>query len=284
MSKVAILINTCDKYSDIWNPFFRILEKTWPEAKSFDIYLNTETLAYNDPFFNVNVLNCVESPKKTAWGKRLLQCLDRIENNYVLFLLEDFFFENKVNHQEFLKSVDYLERFQKLSMIALTADSSEESKDFNYCQLHTNQALPEYVMKEKFGYFKINAGPALWRKEMLKKITFKNDTPWAWEAFGSKRSWFINGQFYARRCDVDLIFDYDIEHGGAVHRGKWVGSKVPELNTKYNLGIDLNLRGIEEEKDFNPFGESPKPMYKRICTIVSNRLNALFGIIYGVFR
>ncbi len=282
MKKYSILVNSCDAYFDTWNPFFRILEKTWPEASQVKIYLNTETCGYKDSFFDIEVLNCINESSKNKWGERLINALDRIDSDYILFLLEDFYFERNVCYHEIEKCIDYMDENSNVGVFSFS--SPQECEDIGYCKSNKSDKYPGFVIRKAKGYYKLNAGPSLWRKKTLRKWIFKNDTPWAWEAFGSKRSWFINGQFYARRCDVDLIFDYDIEHGGAVHRGKWVGSKVPELNTKYNLGIDLNLRGIEEEKDFNPFGESPKPMYKRICTIFSNRLNALFGIIYGVFR
>ena len=37
-NKFAILIVSCDKYSDLWDPFFKLFFKFWPDCP-FNIYL-----------------------------------------------------------------------------------------------------------------------------------------------------------------------------------------------------------------------------------------------------
>lgn len=37
----AVLVNSCDKYSETWIPFFTLLKKYWPDCE-YPIYLNTE--------------------------------------------------------------------------------------------------------------------------------------------------------------------------------------------------------------------------------------------------
>ncbi|HEM3582544.1 TPA: hypothetical protein U1B90_002248, partial [Streptococcus suis] len=76
MKDTVILINSCDAYSDVWEPFFKILEKTWPEISNYRIILNTETKQYQNQYFDVKVMNVL--PGKTPsipWGERLLDVL-----------------------------------------------------------------------------------------------------------------------------------------------------------------------------------------------------------------
>ena len=42
MTNLTIIVNTCDKYEDAWNPFFRLMEINWPESENYKIILNTE--------------------------------------------------------------------------------------------------------------------------------------------------------------------------------------------------------------------------------------------------
>ena len=37
-----VVILTCDSYSDIWEPFFKLKNKYWPDCK-YDTYLITES-------------------------------------------------------------------------------------------------------------------------------------------------------------------------------------------------------------------------------------------------
>ncbi len=40
-SEVTVLINSCDAYSDLWEPFFKLFSIYWPDCP-YEIVLNTE--------------------------------------------------------------------------------------------------------------------------------------------------------------------------------------------------------------------------------------------------
>lgn len=280
MNDFSILINSCDKYSDAWEPFFRILEKSWPEIVDYPIYLNTESKKYEDPVFNVTVLNCVDEDAKKKWGKRLLDALDRIDSEYVLFLLEDFFFEESINHSEVLKCVNYLKNEPNAVVISIIPQNECESEA--YCAEHELKEMPGYVLRKQKTDYKLSAGPSIWRKSLLKKWTLKNDTPWGWEFFGSKRTWFSKDKFYCRSKLASQIFVYDFLHGGAIHRGKWVGYKMRELMEKYGIEIDMSQREIEE--DYLKENRKPLPIYKRLTSILKNKVKLANSLVYGFFN
>lgn len=279
MSNFSILINSCDKYSDVWEPFFRILEKSWPEAKNYPIYLNTETKVYTDSFYNVVTLNCIDEEGLSKWGKRLRDVLDRIETDYVLFLLEDFFFEEPVNHEEVLKGIEYLDRDKNIVTISFIPQNECENEV--YCKLHEQKSMPGYILRKQKTNYKLSAGPSIWRKSLLKKWTLDSDTPWGWEFFGSKRTWFSKDSFYCRSAVASPVFVYDYMHGGAVHRGKWVGYKMRELMEKYGIEIDMSQRIIEE--DYLKENRKPLPIYKRLTSILTNKVKLANSLVYGFF-
>ena len=54
MDKIALLVNSCDKYEDLWAPFFTLLKKYWnPE---YPIVLNTESKDFNFEGLNINFM------------------------------------------------------------------------------------------------------------------------------------------------------------------------------------------------------------------------------------
>lgn len=281
MKKISILINSCDAYSDAWNPFFRILERTWPEAKDYDIYINTETIQYKDSFFDIKTLNCLDNSSKIPWGMRLIQALERIDSEYIIFLLEDFFFENKVPNEVVMKCVDFLETDPDIASICMT--SPMECSDEEYCKIHYNMNFPNLVIRKQRAYYKYDASPSIWRKSKLIKCTFLSDTPWSWEFFGNQRTWFTKDKFYGLISSAPRIFDYDIVHGGAIHRGKWVGYKMKELQEKYGIDIDMSKRGVVDDWMKEPSCITIPPAYTRLGSIIQNRVKAVFSILYGMF-
>ena len=62
-NKCTIVVSSCDKYEDLWEPFFSILKANWPEL-DYQIVLNTETKKYKYPgleikhFHYVRILKC----------------------------------------------------------------------------------------------------------------------------------------------------------------------------------------------------------------------------------
>lgn len=44
--QLAILVLSCDKYSDLWDDFFNLKDKFWPECP-YSCYLATDTKEYN---------------------------------------------------------------------------------------------------------------------------------------------------------------------------------------------------------------------------------------------
>ena len=275
--KYSILINTCDSYADIWPMFFHILKKTWGDEYP-NIYLNTETLKYVDPDIEIVSLNVKRQKKNIQWGERLLDCLDRIEEDYVLFLLEDFFFEGMINTAIISDTLEILEKNENIA--AFQYIPAAECYHGNY--IRDDMLLEYFAKREKYGQFKIIAGPTMWRKKDLVALTRDIDTPWEWEYFGSYRTWFYGKEFYCWTNKEYSIFDYDVVHGGAVHRGKWVGYKVRELAEKYDFALDFGKREVEEDWMKQEKSTSKVPIIRRIDSIIKNRFKIVENILMGI--
>ena len=275
MRSYSVLVNSCDAYSDIWPFFFHVLNKTWPGKKPC-VYLNTETKQYTDPNLEVKVLN---SPKTLHWGERLLNCLNKINEDYVLLLLEDFIFEEKIKIEYIEKALECLRKNSNIYAMQLVVAGECANRDY----------VPKYEMidgfsrRKKIGMFKIIAGPTLWRRDDLIRLTRGDDTPWDWEYFGSYRTIFYGKDCYCYYKKDSPIFDYDLVHGGAIHRGKWVGYKVRELERKYNFKVNYGQRKIVEDWLGDDKEKNIPVVYKRLPSVLRNQAKKVYNLLYGAY-
>ena len=87
MTKYSILINTCDKFEDCWNPFFKLFKLYWPDCSGI-IYLNTEYKDYSYPGLNIiPVKGCVKHQiphnKRATWSQCLKWALEEMDTDIV---------------------------------------------------------------------------------------------------------------------------------------------------------------------------------------------------------
>ena len=273
----AILINTCDAYKDAWGMFFYILKRTWT-GKLPAIYVNTESEECFIPDINVITLN--SNSKDSSWGQRLIESLQRIDSEYVLMMLEDFYYERPIRVDVINRCLEYMKEDKSILAFQLVPAGEVyfgKSKE-------TDDCYPGFYKRHNSGGFTFIAGPTLWRKEDLIRLTMKSDTPWGWEFFGSRRTLLYGRDVYCWYSWENPVFDYDIEHGGAIHRGKWVGYKMRELQEKYGFKIDFGNR--EEVEDWIKEGQSEliPPVCKRIPSIIYNRTRPVFDTMYGLIK
>lgn len=275
--KYAILVNSCDEYSDTWPMFTFLFKKMWPNEYP-KIYLNTETKDFYDSELDICCIHdCLESKNDHRWGFRLRKVLMQLEYKYILMMLDDFYYEKSIKVDEIDKCITYMEKNPNITAFQLVP----AGECHNMAELAPKGQFPGFVKRKKYGLFKIIAGPTLWRKDDLIRLTKNNDSPWEWEYFGSFRTWLFGSNFYCWTSLDNPIFMYDIDHGGAVHRGKWVGYKVRELANKFNFPINYGNREIEEDWMANAKMVEPIPVIKKFISIIRNRIKILVNIFFG---
>ena len=91
-NRVTLLVNSCDAYADLWQPFFTLLKRYFVPLPA-EILLNTETKDFT--FDGLN-LRCVHSTAPT-YGERMTDALREVKTEYTLLLLDDFFLRRPVD-------------------------------------------------------------------------------------------------------------------------------------------------------------------------------------------
>jgi hypothetical protein len=234
---LTIVVNTCDKYYDVLEIFFLAFHDNWQNCP-YPVIINSETNKYK---YNALVHNYISSNGNDDWGARLIATLNSINSEYVLMLYDDFILDSPINNNRINEALELLKNNKKSVVTYL---------------LNTSIPLKFSNSKENFIELKdrvenrLNSYPAIWRKENLIKYTAPGDTPWAWEAFGTYRTWGDGNIFYSLNPNKEDIFHYNHSKGGAIYRGKWVRTVVDHVSIKYPLEIDWNIRGFSSDINF----------------------------------
>ena len=238
-TKCAVLVTTCDDYSDAWDPFFRLFKIMWPDCQ-YPVYLNTETMDYDSCDICVNCLHpksLTNSKGKTiSWSDRLRQSLEKIDTDYILFFLEDFFLQSPVRSSVVEDCVQWM----------------DEDKNVVFIDFYRNKKENEIIYRNEFSLIKrdydwaINANCALWRKDFLLNI-LRDENPWEFEINATYRWRRTNYKIYTHRGEFAKVFDYQFEtvngEWSGIIKGKWL-SAVPELLNKYGIEVDYTKRGL----------------------------------------
>lgn len=231
---LTIVVNTCDAYHDVLDIFFHAFQDYWPDCL-YPVVINTESRVYNHP---ARVHHHSSSEEVDDWGARLRSTLQTVDSDYVLVLYDDFILNSHISNKRLLQALNLLQS-QAHSVVAYLIDTA--------LPLSSTETNDVFIPLKKNVDYQLNSAPAIWRKQALMDYTKIGDTPWAWEVFGSYRTWG-NGQiFYSLNPKQSDIYPYNHAKGGAIYRGKWVREVVEQFPPKYQLNIDWTQRGFTSE-------------------------------------
>jgi len=206
MCDLTILVNSCDKHSEAWPPFFELMKKMWPAAQ-YPLVLNTETKGFCYPGMEIKVINI---PKSKSWSDRLKKVLAAVDTPFVLMFLEDFFLLEPVNDEMFQRCLQHMRENSDIGCISLhnTPEGKVSSTELeNFAQLDRNSE------------YRVNCQIGLWRTEVLRKILRSHESAWDFEVWGSKRSSRMRHKFYSIIPGIPDPFPHDL--GKPIYRGRW---------------------------------------------------------------
>lgn len=240
MAGYSIFVNTCDKFEDCWEPFFKLFAIYWPDYKG-KIYLNTEYKTYQYPGLDiVSIKNCEKTrdADTATWSECLIRGWSAVEDDLIIYMQEDYFFNAPVKNE----MVDYYADFvrkEDITCLHLTHASG-----------HGPFLPSSYADLEKIGqkaHCRISCQAALWKKETLLKYVRKHESAWQFEAFGTKRAHLTKDRFFTIRMTSnrsEKIMPYVLT---GIMQGQWK-SEVKELFEKHDIHIDFSIRGFRNYK------------------------------------
>lgn len=237
MSKYAILVNTCDNFDDCWQPYFKLHAKYWPDCAG-RLYLNTETKDFSYPGLDVTALKVAagEDGRRLTWSECLLRALDKIEEDIVLYMQEDYFLKAPVQGDWVKRYVQLMQDDESIHCIQLTDQAVISVGPSQYKGLCKVKPRQRYL---------ISCQAALWRKDVLKSYLRAHESAWQFEEFGSKRGARLPHNFYVVDPSWVKLNEFEIipyVFTGIV-QGRWKEEVMP-LFEAHGIEMDYALRGF----------------------------------------
>ena len=263
MKDCTFLLSTYDGGEDCWKGFFCALADCWPQL-DMPIVLNTESKKFTFSGYEIKTFSMYKD-RQVDWSERLIETLKRIDTEFILLFLEDFWLDQPVDDNFFHKTLQWMR------------DNSDVANISYYpCMPGTNiddKRFERFERRPRKCEYKLNFQVGLWRRERLISFLRPHESPWEVEVIGSKRATRYKDSFYSLKEDAPLIFSYgDNMTGCIVHKGKWVKEAVVPFNQKYNLEIDFSVRGFEDfeayQKECEDYVNSSK--FKRLFKSITH--------------
>lgn len=241
MNELTVLVCSCDKYEDLWYPFFSLLHKYWPDCKC-RIILNTETKKYEYPGLNIEAFSLYENTN-TPYGKRMRDHLKRITTPFTLLMLDDFFVREPIDVETLKTVIRYMMQNPKIATFNFDCINEPQNKTCEY---------EGFVERGVIGHYKLNMQAGIWRTDVLLGLWKDSDTPWGWEIYGTTRAFNNRHRYY---CLSDLTkspikYGHDeYGKGFGVYRGKWDKDDVCPLFSKENIVVNYDTLGFYDENE-----------------------------------
>ncbi len=222
----SILITSCDSYSDVWDPFFNLFFKYWPDCP-FPIYITSNFLETEN-----SRVTTIKLGKDKHWASNTKKALKSINTPYVLCLIEDYFLDSKVDTKNILNLINIIkkEKAGYLRLFPHPGPDKEFKKFKNIGEIEVNSEYRTSLMA------------AIWEKDTLNKLLVGGETAWDMEIAGTKRSKKINKKFLSVTTDNYALSYYT----GIIRQGKWT-KKVKEVIKTEGIKIDFKKRPFLKE-------------------------------------
>lgn len=229
---LAILILTCDKYRDLWNPFLTLFDRYWHSPKH-NVYFCSDTIKVDW----ANKIPLVAG-KLVSWSERLKLAIAQIPEKYVLLLLDDYFLMSKVNETKIELYQQYMEQNNAAYLRIYPLPLPDEAVEF------TN----EIGLILAGSQYRTSTQAAIWDRKVLFDFIDINESIWDFETIGSNRSISIQKPFYGVYDQPNnLAINYFCT---AVNSGVWA-YEILALDKKESLNIDFTKRKLESILDYS---------------------------------
>ena len=233
--ELAIYVSSYDGCKDVWDTFFSIFHTYWPDC-CYNVYLINNEAEYCREGVKV-----IHTGEEINWFSRTIQSLSALHEDYVVFLLEDYFLSKRVSNDEMASIVSMMDRdgifFFRLSLPG-TQSLSQSGCQSKQVELGSNYA--------------ISLQPAIWNRKALLRYLLQIDgaSPWDFEYYFNSHKHelpsddsgkYVKGVLYDSR---DLL-----GYKNGILRGRWIPSTLSYFKK----------HGIEIEQGDRPslsFGES----------------------------
>ena len=173
---LAVVINTCDKYSFIWDKWYYYFKKNW--QYNYPVYFLNEKKDIDFPVEQIRV----NIPEVELWTKKLRESIEQIPENNIFLLLEDHFIIKKFKKNEFERIYNAFE--------IINADALRIKDIARFYTIHDTEFFVNGINLKKFDTYSeylISHSPNIWKKSFLLECIKYDESPWDSEIKDSER-------------------------------------------------------------------------------------------------
>ena len=216
--KIAILVISCDNYSDLWRPFFECFERFWSDCP-YSVYLvnNHKEVKYK----NVKVVHVGDD---ISWSDNLKNALQQVPHDYIFLHIEDLFLNAPVDSKEIQRIFDWAVE-NNVNYIKMSHGYHKSIKPFN----ESVNIIP------KGSLYRTSVVLCLFRKTVLMDLLTSGESAWEFEVHGSERSDKYEDFYIARQQQFSTT--------NTIIKRKWQRPAVKKIR-QLGIGIDLSERQV----------------------------------------
>lgn len=215
--KFAVLVVSCDKYSDLWDPFFSLFEKNWSGCP-YDIYLGSNTID-----FKKDRIKMLFSGKDIDWANSTMKIVSQLSSKYLLILLEDMFIGSPINTAYVEQILSFMQEVKAKHIHIRPLPPAD----------HVIENIPVGIYNKGMPY-RVNV-MGFWEREYFLDLLIPGETPWQFEIMGSYRAVSCEG-FYCLNKEL-------FKHVNMVEKGCWIPKSVKWCREN-GVNIDISRRKL----------------------------------------
>jgi len=223
LTNCSILVPSCDKYSDLWEPFFSLFWRYWPDCP-YPVYLGSNHQSFEHP----KVKTILVGDDKD-WSSGIKAMLETLQSKYVLVILEDFFIRKPVDGKHIVSLIRILEELKgsMLQLRPIIRRPFSRVKGFS-AVVRLRKEMP----------YRVSLQPTIWEREALLSLICEGESAWEFEINASNRSRKEYEAYFCIRKKPPIIWKHHV-----VERGKWFWHEARRFK-KANIGCDFSRRSV----------------------------------------
>lgn len=232
--ETAIVISSCDLYSDCWLPMIHSLRKNWPECP-YPVFIISNYRKLEEKGINFTLVG-----EDKGFGSNTKKALELIKADHVIFFLDDFFINdivvNSIVNDHLIHCIRNNVEFLKIDSCDIIFRDELRIGDSLYC------ANPLNIR------YSLNTAIAIWKSSALHSLCTEGFTAWDFERKGidfiKRNNLKINSETILstsfRKITINKICG-----AGAVCKGRWTleGVKFLKENGFSNLIANREIEG-----------------------------------------
>lgn len=263
----AVLISTCDAFSDLWDPAMALYRKNWADCPA-PILLVTDR-GTDRRFPGVETVCAGAGAEMT---ERLRRAMEQVTAPYVLLTLDDYFLTRPISTEKIRQALSFMED-EGVDYVRMVPASGHYLRREGASEFPRHRGF--YLRCIDTGSYKVSLVPGLWRVSFL-RATLEGPprTAWAYEVSLTETARALNAKCAISNHDEFPYLDV-IRKGRLLHRARrwFVKNGVPlldreivPLKTECSLAVRTFLRHW-----------LPQDLFRRLKAAMSRRGHSFFS-------